>query len=129
MEFNKRLPIYEQLVQYFKQSFVNGTYRPGDILPSRRELAQQMSINPNTVQRAYKIMEEEGLIMTEANVTSRLTEDTERLVYLKQELVREAVELFRQAVQPLNLERQELLVLLTECVTQTGKEGEIYAGN
>lgn len=128
MEFNKRLPIYEQLVQYFKQSFVNGTYQAGGILPSRRELAQQMNINPNTVQRAYKMMEEEGLIMTEANVTSRLTEDAERLAALRLELVEEAVENFCQSVLPLGIERQELLRLLTQCIDQKGV-GETHVGN
>ncbi|MDO4432870.1 MAG: GntR family transcriptional regulator [Aerococcaceae bacterium] len=118
MEFDKKLPIYEQLVQYFKHSFVDGTYQAGDELPSRREVAQRMSINPNTVQRAYKTMEEEGLIVTEANVTSRLTDDLNKLAQLKFDLVREAMETFYEAVRPLGMDTETLLQQLKQHIQQ-----------
>lgn len=59
--FNKREPIYLQVIKDFKVKIVSGQLQPGQEVPSRRELATQLKINPNTVQRAYKEMEEERL--------------------------------------------------------------------
>ena len=57
-------PIYIQIMDNIRGQITAGILQPGDKLPSVRELAQQMSINPNTIQRAYREMEAEGLIQT-----------------------------------------------------------------
>ena len=55
-------PIYEQVKHGLRQMMLDGTVPPGGRLPSVRELAVALAINPNTIQRAYRDMEAEGLI-------------------------------------------------------------------
>lgn len=57
-------PIYEQLMFGIKQDILLGILQPGDKLPSVREMAQQQLINPNTVAKAYKGLEGQGVIST-----------------------------------------------------------------
>lgn len=62
MNMNNRDPVYVQVVRYFKEQIATGMLEPGQEIPSRRELANRLKINPNTAKRAYKEMEEAGLI-------------------------------------------------------------------
>lgn len=55
-------PIYEQLMERLRQLILTGGLPEGERLPSVRELAAQLSINPNTIQRAYRELEAEGYI-------------------------------------------------------------------
>ena len=55
-------PLYEQVVDGFRRLIVSGALRPDDRLPSVRSLATQLAINPNTIQRAYRELEQEGCI-------------------------------------------------------------------
>ena len=57
-------PIYEQVKQGLKQMMLDGTIPPGGRLPSVRELAASLAINPNTIQRAYRELESEGVIFS-----------------------------------------------------------------
>ncbi|HLO02579.1 MAG TPA: GntR family transcriptional regulator [Symbiobacteriaceae bacterium] len=56
------LPIYRQLVDQVKQAVVGGVLKPGDRLPSVRDLAVDLAINPHTVAKAYQELEREGVI-------------------------------------------------------------------
>ena len=62
LDYRDPLPIYEQLKQECKRLILSGVIAPVDKLPSVRELAGSLSINPNTIQRAYNQLEQEGLI-------------------------------------------------------------------
>ena len=61
---NDREPVYLQIIRYIKQQVVRRELNPGDTIPSRREMAQLLKVNPNTVQKSYKEMEEMGIINT-----------------------------------------------------------------
>ena len=56
-----RLPIYEQLINAIKMQIMNGVLEPDEQLPSVRQLAQELTINPNTIQKAYRELERLGL--------------------------------------------------------------------
>lgn len=57
-------PIYEQLMEGLRRLILTGSLPAGERLPSVRELAAQLSINPNTIQRAYRELEAEGYVCT-----------------------------------------------------------------
>lgn len=59
-------PIYEQLKENFRKLLISGVIARDEKLPSVRELASQLAINPNTIQRAYRELEAEGYIYTNA---------------------------------------------------------------
>lgn len=109
INFNKRDPVYVQVVQRFKQDIANGKLLPGEEIPSRRELARQLKINPNTAQRAYKEMEEVNLIYTEGNLPSTITMDEQVIVGVREELLANAIDQFVSAVRPINITLDELL--------------------
>ena len=75
-------PIHEQVRDSLRALIVSGAIGPGERLPSVRELAQQLSINPNTIQRAYRTLEQEGYICSVAGKGSfamdRAEVDTQR---------------------------------------------------
>ena len=66
LDYRDAKPIYSQIVENFRAQIAAGILQPGDKLPSVRELAAKMSINPNTIQRAYRELEAAGWIATVA---------------------------------------------------------------
>ncbi len=107
--FNNRDPVYLQVVRYFKEQIATGGLQSGQEIPSRRELANLLKINPNTAQKAYKEMEEQGLIHTERNFPSKITNDQKILSTVREELIHEAIDTFIQAIKPINMPVEELL--------------------
>ncbi|BAQ09142.1 GntR family transcriptional regulator [Bacillus sp. OxB-1] len=114
VKFNNRDPVYVQVIQHFKEQIAKGDFEPGQEIPSRRELANRLKINPNTAQRAYKEMEEQGLIFTEGNLPSRITKDEQVLKTVREELILEAVETFVQSVRTINVPIQEAVSLVKD---------------
>ena len=64
LNYRDARPIYTQIIDGFRDQILAGILQNGDRLPSVRELAQQLSINPNTIQRAYRELEMQGWIAT-----------------------------------------------------------------
>ena len=64
LDYRDARPIYAQVTDGFKEQIVSGVLLPGDKLPSVRELAANLTINPNTIQRSYRQLETEGWIVT-----------------------------------------------------------------
>ena len=62
LDFKDRRPIYEQIKEKLKFLIIEGAMKEGEKIPSVRELAVSMAINPNTIQKAYKELESEGYI-------------------------------------------------------------------
>lgn len=112
MTFNTRDPLYLQVVQHFKEQIAKGILEPGQEMPSRRELASRLKINPNTVQRAYKEMEEQQLIYTEGNLPSCITKDEAVLKSVREELIGDAVNEFIHAIKSINAPLNEVLELI-----------------
>ena len=64
LDYRDARPIYAQIIDGFREQIATGILQPGEKLPSVRELAAQLAINPNTIQRAYRQLEMEGWIVT-----------------------------------------------------------------
>ena len=62
IDYQSRTPIYEQIVERFQMLILKGVLKPDDQMPSVRSLALQLSINPNTIQKAYAQLEQQGYI-------------------------------------------------------------------
>lgn len=65
IDFRSGVPIYLQVVERIKERIADGRLKPGDQLPTVRALAQELRINFNTVARAYRILDEAGVISTQ----------------------------------------------------------------
>ena len=91
-------PIYLQILLYIKRGAVAGTIQDGDELPSRRMLSALLGVNPNTVQKAYRILEEEGLIRSHTGAKSCMVLSEQTITRIREELLEEDA---RQAVEKL----------------------------
>ena len=80
-------PIYQQILLYIKRGIVAGTIKNWDELPSRRVLSALLGVNPNTVQKACKMLEEEGLIASTAGSKSVMSLTSEKVEAIRAELV------------------------------------------
>ena len=65
IDFRSGIPIYLQVVERIKERLAAGQLRPGDQLPTVRSLAMELRVNFNTIARAYRIMDESGIISTQ----------------------------------------------------------------
>ena len=64
LDYRDARPIYTQIIDGFREQIAAGILRPGDKLPSVRDLAAELAINPNTIQRSYRQLELEGWIVS-----------------------------------------------------------------
>ena len=64
LDYRDARPIYSQIIDSFREQIITGVLRQGDKMPSVRELAAELTINPNTIQRAYRELEMQGWIAT-----------------------------------------------------------------
>ena len=85
------LPLYLQIVGFLKRGLVAGTIADGDEMPSRRMLSALLGVNPNTIQKSYAMLEEEGLISSRAGAKSCVVADAEAIGRLRRELLREGL--------------------------------------
>lgn len=74
-----KLPLYEQLVEQLRKQIVLGNAAPGSPLPSVRQLSVELGVNPNTIQKASREMEQEGLIVSLPGRGSFVTSDVARM--------------------------------------------------
>lgn len=81
-------PIYLQIIKYLKQGVVAGAAADGDELPSRRVLSALLGLNPNTVQKACRMLEEEGLLVSHAGAKSCVRVTPELRERVRAELIR-----------------------------------------
>ncbi|WP_077706200.1 GntR family transcriptional regulator [Virgibacillus dokdonensis] len=122
INFNRREPVYVQVVRHFKQQIAMNMLEPGQEIPSRRELAGELKINPNTVQRAYKEMEEQGLIYTERNLPSKITRNEQVLQVVREELIMDAVDQLVTTVQSVQVPLDEIVTIIKEKYEQANAD-------
>lgn len=93
-------PIFRQIADQLRQSIDAGVFKPGEMLPSLRQLAVDIKVNPNTVQRAYEALEQEGVVETRrgigifvANISrTKLNAAEKKLNRALEALIQQAVE-------------------------------------
>ena len=112
--FRSDLPIYTQLIDQLKQDIASGALPPGERLPSVRDMAAELSVNPNTVQRALQELERAGLIYTQRTNGRFVTEDTASIRRCKDSLAEGLIREFLAAMTLLGYQRQEIVSLLQE---------------
>ena len=106
------IPIYSQIISHLKRGMVAGTVRHGDELPSRRVLSALLGVNPNTVQKAYRLLEEEGLIQSHSGAKSYVVLSADVLKRVRDELLESEISAMIRAMQQMGLSEQEAVFLL-----------------
>ncbi|NLJ83651.1 MAG: GntR family transcriptional regulator [Halanaerobiaceae bacterium] len=120
--FDTTKPIYEQIIDYIKKMIVRGELKPGDKLPSQRELARKIEVNPNTIQRAYREMEMLELVETRRGMGTFVKEDESMVITMKNEMAREAVYRFIEEMHSLGYKEDDILSFINTELAKIKKE-------
>lgn len=108
------VPIYLQILTYIKRGAIAGTIHDGDELPSRRVLSALLGVNPNTVQKAFRMLEEEGLIESRTGAKSCMTLSGDTLRALRIELLSEEFRSIARTLRQMGITKDEALRLIAQ---------------
>ena len=106
MRIDDTRPIWIQLADSFRARITDGTWKPGQKIPSVRDLAIEAGTNPNTVQRALAALDDEGLHVPKRTAGRYVPTDDSALRTLRQEDARTAADAFIRACRALGVDRE-----------------------
>jgi len=100
-------PIYLQIINYIKRNAAAGTIKNGEELRSRRMLSALLGVNPNTVQKAYRMLEDEGLIQSHSGAKSVMVLDERVIAKIRAELLEQDAWSIVDAMRRMGITREE----------------------
>lgn len=114
MEFNENKPISAQVTDYCSQNIMSGRWHPGDRIPSTKDLAVQIGVNPRTVMKAYDELAAAGIIYQRRGMGYYAADDApDRILEMRrQQFVSETVPTLRRTIADLGISTDELIRLL-----------------
>lgn len=116
IEFDNNLPIYLQIMNYIKREIVTGRLKAGDKIPSVRELATELQINPNTIQRTFQELEREAVVETKRGLGRYVTSEESKIMTIKKEMAGDLLEHFIVGMQELGFSNQDIAAIVSEAV-------------
>lgn len=108
-KFKNGIPIYLQIINELSISIASGKYAPGDKLPSVREFAVDIGVNPNTLQRAFSTMESMGIVHVDRTNGRYVTDDEKVLSELRTKLSKRYIEELVTRMRKLKMNDEEIL--------------------
>ncbi len=116
IEFDNNLPIYLQIMNYIKLQIVTGKLGPGEKIPSVRELASELKINPNTIQRTFQELEREGVAESRRGLGRFVTSEDEKIMSIKKEMASDLLDRFIGGMRELGFDNENIVNIVTESV-------------
>lgn len=105
-------PIYLQLMERIQHDIVSGIYKPGDKLPSVRDLAVDAAVNPNTMQKALSELERCGLVHSQRTSGRFITDDADLIRQMRTEMAQEHILTFFVQMRKLGFSDEETLEMI-----------------
>lgn len=126
LDFRSHVPIYTQLVDRVKHLVASGALGPGDQLPTVRQMAAELRVNFNTVARAYRILDEEGVISTQQGRGTYVLEPIppERASLLRSAALEGMTKSFLEHAHQVGFKPEEVHRLLDELIDLWREDGE-----
>ena len=109
--FTDGSPIYLQIIRYIKQGIAAGSIGSQEEVPSRRALSALLGVNPNTIQKAYHILEEEGIILSRSGAKSYTCATEKVVAQIRRELLASDTRLWVDAMKRLGMAQEEAFSL------------------
>ena len=109
IDYTKREPIYEQIVREVEKLITLGVLTPGSQIPSVRALAYDLGINPNTVKKAYDMLEENGLIISKSTKGTFISDDVSMAKKQKIEELMEKIQDIIKELESYGLTSEEII--------------------
>ena len=113
-DLDNERPIYLQLMERIQHDIISGVYKPGDKIPSVRDLALDAAVNPNTMQKALSELERNGLVYSQRTSGRFITDDEELLKNMKMQLATEHIRQFFEQMHQLGFSDDETLQMIQE---------------
>ena len=118
-KFKPAIPIYYQIVEEITARIFDGRYPPGGKIPSVREIAEEASVNPNTVQRAFSELENSGLIVTQRTAGRVVTSDEKVIKEARGAIAEKSVTEFVDGMRNKGLTVDDLIAILNTMKERT----------
>jgi GntR family transcriptional regulator len=113
-------PLYEQLVEQLRRQIVLGGMKAGAAMPSVRQLATELGINPNTIQKAYRRMEEEGMILSIPGKGSFVSDNLAEMLTKQREDQRNKARQILLSCREMGITKEEI-VQMVEAIYEEGE--------
>lgn len=107
-------PIYLQIIRYIKQGIASGSIKNQEEVPSRRVLSALLGVNPNTIQKAYHMLEEEGIILSRAGAKSYTQVDVAAVARIRRELLESDTSAWVKSMKQLGVSKEEAVGLMEQ---------------
>ena len=114
LRLEEGMPIYLQIIRYLERGIAAGAVRDGDELPSRRVLSARLGVNPNTIQKAFRALEEAGVITSRAGAKSEVSLTPERAAAIRRRLLEEEAAALVGALRQMGLDREQAAALVLQ---------------
>ncbi|MGB2896089.1 MAG: GntR family transcriptional regulator [Anaerolineales bacterium] len=126
LDFRSHIPIYTQMVERIKHLVASGVLEPGDQLPTVRQMAAELRVNFNTIARAYRILDEEGVISTQQGRGTYVLEPMppERASRIRGAALEGMTKSFLEHAHQVGFKPEEVSMLLDELIESWREEGE-----
>jgi len=118
VEFDDKMPIYLQIMDHIKMDIVTEKLKANDKLPSVREMAMNLKVNPNTLQRAYQELERLGIVYTQRGMGTFVGERANMVDDLKQEMAKEVMDSFILRMKRLGFSEQEIIESISKNIVE-----------
>ena len=115
-KFTSDKPVYIQIAERITKSVLSGEFKPGERIPSVRQLALDAAVNPNTVQHAFTELENDGLIVSKSTVGRYVTENTEIIELCRKQLAKNLVKEFAVNMEQLSISKEQAIALIEEVI-------------
>jgi GntR family transcriptional regulator len=109
LDYQSRTPIYEQIVQEVERYVALGILKPEEQMPSIRDMATELGINPNTVKKAYSILEGKGVIVTLSTKGTYIAYDIKKIVEEKVNSKIEELNVIIGELEKLGISKEEVI--------------------
>ena len=117
-------PIYEQVRDAYRQRILAGVLAPGEQLPSVRELSSRLAVNPNTIQKACRLLEEEGLLQSRMGAKSYIAVTAAEAEAIRVQLLEEDALALVEAIRRMGVSREEAKALLERLWDEAERRSE-----
>lgn len=117
-DFSDDRPIYLQLMEKIQLKIICGTYKPGEKLPSVRDIASEASVNPNTMQKALTELEKTGLVSSRRTSGRFITNDSNMINTMRNDLAKDQINKFLKSMAKIGYSKEEAIKLVETIIKE-----------
>jgi DNA-binding transcriptional regulator YhcF (GntR family) len=122
-ELSSQRYVYIQLIEHIQNMIITGVYKPGEKLPSVRNMAAEAGVNPNTMQKSLMELERAGLVFTNRTSGRYITTDEALIRGLKNQYIKGQINELLEKIEQFGFESEEVLELITEAISAKKNKG------